>query len=348
MNKKYILLGLLLSFNLCICAQEEPRVNWGISVASEGQWNASNGKTGWMNVLSADFGVNFWKGGLFDVSALSTYGVGNPVCEDRQGLSNLDADNRAFRLFHAGLTQTFFDDCLSVFMGLKAADEDYFNTDMVGLFTGSSYGGNPVCTEVHGIAVYPEAALALHVAYEQGGWTLRESLYNGAPSDRLDEQFRFRPGRDGVFNIGSVMYCEESEEEFLPSTYTLGYAFSSKEVGGKEQFGLWGGIEQPLCRFGEARLNLIAQGGMPIVNDAVCKGYWAGALLAENVTELGAQVGLSVNRCHWVDGHETDVEFTFACPLGAGFSVQPAFHVIRTDGQTSCVGLLRLYYEIGN
>ncbi|MBR5803321.1 MAG: carbohydrate porin [Bacteroidaceae bacterium] len=333
---------------MCIHAQEELRVNWGISVVSEGQWNASNGKAGWMNMLQGDFGVELWKGSLFDISTLSTYGVGNPVCDDRQGLSNIDADNRAFRLFHAGLSQMFLNNRLFVFMGLKAADEDYFNTDMTGLFTGSSYGGNPICTEVHGISVYPEAALAFHVAYEQGGWTLRESLYNGAPSDRLDEQFRFRPGRDGVFNIGSVMYSEEKEEGFLPSTYTFGYAFSSKQVGGKEQFGLWGGVEQPLCRLGEVGLNLIAQGGVPVVNDAACKGYWAGALLAENVTEWGAQVGLSVNRCYWVDGRETDVELTLACPLGAGFSVQPAFHVIRTDGETNCVGLLRLYYEIGD
>ena len=347
MNKKYILLALLLSFNLCICAQKS-RINWGVSVVSEGQWNTSNGKTGWMNLMSADLGVNLWKGGLFDVSTLSTYGVGNPVCDDRQGMSNIDADNRALRLFHAGLNQTFLDDKLSVFIGLKAADEDYFNTDMTGLFTGSSYGGNPVCTEVHGISVYPEAALALHVAYEHNGLTFRESLYNGTPSDRLNEQFRFRPGHDGVFNIGSVMYCEESEEELLPSTYTLGYAYSSKQVDGKEQFGLWGGVEQPLFNIGVSRLNLIAQGGTQITSDAACKGYWAGALIAENVTKWGAQVGLSVNRCYWVDGHETDVEFTFTCPLGAGFSVQPAFHSIRTDGQSNCVGLLRLYYEIGN
>ena len=347
MNKSIILFTLLLSFNLCIHAQES-RINWGVSVASEGQWNANKGKMGWMNVLQGDFGIKLWKSSLFDVSALSTYGVGTPVCDDRQGMSNLDADNRIFRLFHAGLSQTFMNDRLSVFIGLKAADEDYFNTDMTGIFTGSSYGGNPICTEVHGISVYPEATLAFHVAYEQGGWTFRESLYNGAPSDCLDEQFRFRPKRDGVFNIGSAMYSGENEDGFLPSTYTFGYAFSSKQVDGYEQFGLWGGAEQPLFSFGDARLNLIAQGGMQVTDNAACKGYWAGALLAENVTKWGVQVGLSVNRCYWVDGNETDVELTFTCPLGAGFSVQPAFHAIRTDGESNCVGLLRLYYEIGS
>lgn len=348
MVRKYRLLILILSFNLYIHAQGESCVNWGISVVSEGQWNTSNGKTGWMNMLQGDFGVELWEGSLFDISTLSTYGVGNPVCDDRQGMSNIDADNRAFRLFHAGLSQTFLNNRLTLFVGLKAADEDYFNTDMTSLFTGSSYGGNPICTEVHGISVYPEAALAFHVTYEYNGWTLRESLYNGAPSDRLDEQFRFRPGRDGVFNIGSVMYSDESEEGFLPSTYTLGYAFSSKQVGEKEHFGLWGGMEQSLCRLGEAKLNLIAQGGTQVSKDAFCKGYWAGALVAENVTKWGAQVGFSVNRCYWIDGHETDVELTFTCPLGAGFSVQPAFHAIRTYGQSNCVGLLRLCYEIGN
>lgn len=344
MKKKLLLLAAAVCA-LSLQAQED-RVAWAAGVITEGQWNMTDGKTGWANRINADLGVRLWKGALFDVSTLTTYSTGTPVADDRQGFSNIDAENRAFRLFHAGLSQTFLNESLTLFVGLKAADEDYFNTDLAGLFTGSSYGGIPVCTENHGISVYPEAALALHAEYVTGGWTLRESFYNGAPSDRLDEQFRFRPGRDGLFNIGSAMYAVETEG-YAFTSYTLGYAFSTKEVTGQTEFGLWGGVEQPVCTWGKMRLNLLAEGAAELTKNAACKGYWAAGAVAENITRNGGQLGLAVNRVYCQDGHETDVELTFLCPLGAGFSLQPALHAIRTDGVTTMVGQFRLCYEIG-
>lgn len=345
MKKKLLLLAAAVCA-LSLQAQED-RVAWAAGVITEGQWNMTDGKTGWANRINADLGVRLWKGALFDVSTLTTYSTGTPVVDDRQGFSNIDAENRAFRLFHAGLSQTFLNESLTLFVGLKAADEDYFNTDLAGLFTGSSYGGIPVCTENHGISVYPEAALALHAEYVTGGWTLRESFYNGAPSDRLDEQFRFRPGRDGLFNIGSAMYAVETEG-YAFTSYTLGYAFSTKEVTGQTEFGLWGGVEQPVCTWGKMRLNLLAEGAAELTKNAACKGYWAAGAVAENITRNGGQLGLAVNRVYCQDGHETDVELTFLCPLGAGFSLQPALHAIRTDGVTTMAGQFRLCYEIGS
>ncbi len=344
--KKIVILFVALLAVLSSQAQES-RFSWNAGVISEGQWNMKDGGTRWMNLINADFSVKLWKGALFDAAVLSTYGTGSPVAEDRMGFSNIDADNRGLRLFHAGLSQKFFDETLTAFVGLKAADEDFFNTDLAGLFTGSAYGGVPTCTENQNIAVYPEAALAVHLEFNKGGWTLRETLYNGAPSDRLDEQFRFRPGRDGLFNIGSAMYSFGGEE-FAPSSYTVGYALTTKGERGHSEFGMWGSVEQPLCRVGYSRLSLIAQGAKHFTDEAPCKGFWAGGLVVENITKNGGQLGVAVNRVYCIDGHETDVEATFNCPIGAGFSVQPAVHFIRTDGESAMVGLLRLCYEVGN
>ena len=344
--KKCLILVMLVGAMLQMTAQEK-RIVWGVGVITEGQWNMTNGKGGWANRLQADFGVKLWKGGLFDISGLSTYSIGTPVANDRQGFSNVDADNRVFRLIHAGLSQKFFDEKLTLFVGLKAADEDYFNTDLAGMFTGSSYGCFPTFGENHGIAVYPEAALGVHIEYAWKNWTFRESLYNGTPSDRLDEQFRFRPNRDGLFNIGSVMYAMDSEEDFVSTSYTLGYAVSSKEMNGHTKASLWLNVEQPLFRLGYARFNLLAQGAAEVTKNAYCKGYWAAGFVAENVTCSGGQLGVSVNRAFYNDGHETDIELTFNYPLKWGFSIQPAIHAIRTDGQTTIAGQLRLCYEIG-
>ena len=334
-------------FSSVLHAQTE-RVTWNADVITEGQWNLSDSEVGWANRIAAGIGVSLWKGATFDASALATYSVGTPVAADRQGFSNIDAQNRGFRLFHAGLSQTFFNDRLTAFVGVKAVDEDFFNTDLAGLFTGSSYGAIPVFTENHGISVYPEAVLAMHLSYLHRNWLFRMSLYNGAPSDRLDKQFRFRPGRDGLLNIGSVLHTIDEKEGYSPTTYTLGYAFSTKQVNGQTEFGVWGSVEQSLFSIGRVGLNFLAEGSVELTRNAYCKGYWAGGVVAENLTRHGGRLGVAVNRIYCSDGNETDVELTFHCPIGGGFSIQPALHAIRTDGNGTFVGQLRLCYEIGN
>lgn len=340
---------LLLLLGVHSLSAQEQRFNWNVGVITEGQWNMTDGRTAWANLLSAEAGVRLWKGATLDMSAISTYEAGASAVDDRQDFSNINASNRAFRLTHLGLGQELADGKVFLFLGLRGADEDYCNTDYAGIFTGSSYGGLPTITENSGVSMFPVSALGVHVEFRPTErWTIRESLYNGCASDRLDEQFRFRPGRDGVLNFGSAMY-EVPAEQGTPATYTLGYHLGTKQASGeKTDFGLWASVEQPLFRVGRARVGLLAQGSAQLTKNAMGKGYWAGALVMEEVTRNGGVLGLGVNRAYYADGHETDVELTFQCPIGAGFSVQPAMHCIRTDGRTVMAGQLRLIYEIGN
>lgn len=81
MKKKLLLLAVLLPL-LSLQAQES-RLTWSAGVVTEGQWNMSEGETGWANRINADLGVRLWKGALFDASALATYSAGTPVANDR-------------------------------------------------------------------------------------------------------------------------------------------------------------------------------------------------------------------------------------------------------------------------
>lgn len=347
MRIKWTLLLLLFFSSQCISAQE-PRFTWNVGVITEGQWNMTDGRTAWTNLISADAGVRLWKGALFDLGAIATHEAGASAVDDRQDFSNINAPNRAFRLMHLGLTQELAEGKVSLFLGLRGADEDYCNTDYAGVFTGSSYGGLPTITENAAVAIFPYSTLAFHMEYRPSErWLIRECLHNGRASDRLDEQFRFRPGRDGILNFGSVM-CERKNGEGTPATYTLGYNLGTKQTAdNKTDFGLWTSLEQPLFNVGRARLGLLAQGAVQLTKGATGKGYWAGAVVMEEVTKNGGVLGLGVNRAYYADGHETDVELTFNCPIAAGFSVQPAMHCIRTDGRTTVAGQLRVIYEIG-
>lgn len=353
----------------------EPRVKWHIDAVSEGQWNMKSGRTNWANMLSAGMEVRTWRGGSIEFGALATGLLKDGIVDDLQDLSNINAESRAFRLTHLGIGQLFFGK-LYVYAGLREADEDYFNTDGAGIFTGSSYGCVPQAGENLAIGVYPEAAPGLHIEYRPTeAWTLSTTLYNGKASDRLNRQFRFRPGRDGMVNIGSVSFSPtfsrfldsngETAEGFLAPTYVIGYAagwqYIENETEGyamenlapstarRNGGALWASIDQPLTRVGRAGLNLFATGGMRIGQTDNARGHWAAALMLGNVTSSGGTLAMGVSQAHYAENmKETDFETTFEYPILSWLSLQPALHIIRTDGKTNVAANLRLAISLGN
>ena len=333
----------------------EPRIGWQIEAVSEGQWNMSDGCGNWANILSARVDVRTWKGGTIEMGALTTCCLEDGVVDDLQDFSNINAENRAFRLVHFGIGQRLGNK-IYVFAGLREADEDYFNTDGAGIFTGSSYGCVPQVGENFGIGVYPEAALGVHLEYQPTeAWTLRTSFYNGMASDCLKEQFRFRPGCDGLINMGSVSYSPtfsnylnadgEMADGFLAPNYVIGYAAGLQYHG----CALWASVDHPLTRVEHAGLNLFATGGTSFGQLDESRGHWAAALILNNATRRGGTLAMGVSQAYYADNiHETDFEATFDYPLTSWLSIQPAIHVIRTDGMTNFVGNLRLNISLGN
>ena len=222
MTQHFSLRGALLRLALCtgcsLCSlavhASEPRVTWNIAGTTEGLWNISGGKTGWCNLLEAAVGTRLWKGARLETGAISTYNLNLPVADDLQAFSSLDAGpDKAFRLIQAGISQEA-GGWLTAYAGLRNIDMDHFTTPFTGLFTNASHGNFPILSSNFPLATYPLAALCLHLEFHPTeNLTLRESVYNGVASDRLDRQFRFCPGSDGVFNIASLNYHVGPEEE---------------------------------------------------------------------------------------------------------------------------------------
>ena len=89
-----------------------------------------------------------------------------PLVENLQGYSNIDAENLPFALAVAGLSWQV-SDRHSLFAGIRRVDEDYFCSDVLSLFTASTCGGFPTITANHDIPAYPASALGLHYAFEK-------------------------------------------------------------------------------------------------------------------------------------------------------------------------------------
>lgn len=351
----------------------EHRVKWHVDAVAEGQWNVKTGHVNWANMLSGGVEVSAWRGGSLELGALATGSINDGIVDDLQGFSNINAESREFRLTHLGVGQQLFGK-LYIYAGLREADEDYFNTDGAGIFTGSSYGCVPQVGENFTLGVYPEAALGLHLEYlPTDVWMVRTTIYNGTASDRLNRQFRFCPGSDGLINIGSISYSPtfarflddrgETTDGFLAPTYVLGYVAGWQYIEGdiaddatetatpekqrRKGGAVWASVDQPIARVGRAGLNLFATGGVRFGQLDMSRSHWAVALLLGNLMHRGATLAMVVSQAHYADKlKETDIETTFDYPVLSCLSLQPAMHFIRTDGETNVAVNLRLSFSI--
>lgn len=355
---------LLILHILPLSAQNDSRLKWGIEGISEAQWNATDGRTAWANKLAVALELRTWKGGSISASALATGHLGDAAADDLQDFSNINAESRAFRFVDLGIGQHFADK-LFLFAGLREADEDYFNTPAASVFTGSAYGCVPQAGDNFALGVYPDAALGLHVEYAPtASWCLRTSVYNGAASDRLDSQFRFRPRHDGLANIGSITftpslrYClhpDGSEDaDALTPTYVVGYLvgwqYDAETSLRRRGATLWASVDQPLFRIGRARLGVFAMGGGRIGQLEDTRGHWAAALILSRIMRHGGTIGVGISRAYYSDAHEHDIEATACLPLLSWLSLQPTLHLIHTTttvSTTAFVPTLRLNISLG-
>lgn len=324
-----------------------PRITYGLNAITEGQWNMTHQRGGWANRLDAELSIDLWRGATAEAAVLATYQPTAEVAEVWQDFSNINAPNRPLRLVHLGWQQRLSRK-VSLYLGLRQADEDYFCTPLASLSTGASCGCVPTVNDNYHINVFPLTALGLHLSYSPlEALTLQASLYNGNAYDTLDRSFRFRPHRDGVITIGSLTYERPAEaDDDFGATYVLGWNFGnhyrSTTQRRHSQAGFWLTAEQPICRLGRVGMALGATVAYEFKDPEVAKGYWSATCALNHLTRKGGTLAFVFNRAHYHGAHESDLEATFVMPLGKYFTLQPALHHYSTSGQRQWLGQLRL------
>ena len=327
---------------------------WEISGITEGDWNMTEGRVEWVNCLEAGLGVVLWKGAMFEGTAIATYSTADPVSDDLLGFSNIyTGDNKPFRLMQASLGQRF-GKRVYVSAGLRNIDTDYFTSPATSLFTAPADADFPIISNNYSVATFPMSALGVHLEiYPFCGFTVKSSLYNDVADDTFKRQFRFRPGRDGLFSIGSLSYEWEVFKE-ADATYAFGYVAGKVPDGEASgvfyrKTGVWGLVEQPFLRWGTTRWCLLLQGAMMTRYRQDTYGYWGTGLTVSGISGRNIEAGVAVNRMYdLTSGNEVDAEVTCVVPFSDWLSVQPAVHVIRSRHREMVVGLLRLNVTFGN
>lgn len=256
-----------------------------------------------------------------------------------QNFSSVDAPNIPFALTTAGLAWQI-NEHHHVFAGIHRIDENYFCSDMLGLFTHSSCGAFPTITANYDIAVYPVSALGIHYGYTKDAFSLETSLYNGVGYERFnkrDNVFRICPESDGVFLMAQGEYDKDATRAYVGGSvlYSDLHATATKQMRPV----VWAYAEHDLTE----RFSVLAGYSHAFSNDIICHDFYiVCGKYAYKKTEFG--VFSSYTRIDEKD--EWATELTCNIQFNKVFSLQPALHFANTDGRNKCVGLVRLGVKI--
>lgn len=335
MKKTTIVLAAFIGACIGLKAQElkgdsiSLRPSFGVDLSSEVHTDFREGRLANLLQLYADIPIT--RKLLLEVHSISTLSSDElPLCTDLQGYSNINTYgvNIPFALSVAGLTWQF-NDRHSLFAGIRRTDEDYFCSDGLSLFTNSSCGIFPTLSWNANLATYPEAALGVHYKYDNERLCLQASLYNGEGNHKFSGRynvFRFCPNSDGLLALAQAEYRHRGSHYFLGASM-----HTQPEVTSA----VWAYAEQALS----SRLTLLAAYSHAFGKDIVCRDFCG---LGAKYAFKRAELGLFTDYARIMDTNEWATELICSLPLTNFLTVKPVLHIITTDGETSCIGMLRM------
>lgn len=205
---------LLIIFSIAPClsfAQE-----FSGELTSEWQWDM-NKRTNWVNLLRLNMRLPLANGkGAFEAATLHVAKTKEEtILADWQGFSNIEADNMFAAIAVLGYMHTWRN--AHLFVGVRNVNEDFFTSNETLLFTNSSCGIFPTIAASYPIANYPFSGLTLYFDVTRGGWTFKNSIYNGMGYNgwkHNDNPFRLNPKQDGIFNISQLEYAYHNAHYF--------------------------------------------------------------------------------------------------------------------------------------
>jgi len=332
---------LLLLFWICIMniqAQNDYTVYYTTEVQT-----GFGRKVQWVNLLEFEGSVGlWWKGGSFDFLTETIYQVHKePIVSDMMTFSNIEAYNQWISPFLLGISQKI--DSLKLFFGLRNMNEDYFTHPYTSLYTNSSSGVYPTISMNHlYCANYPLSAMCLHLEYVfSKKFSIKNSLYNGIARPITDGwiSLSINPARDGVFNMTELKFTHSK------GVATVGGVYSSKG----NNYVLWTNREQDFFSCGDkSKIGGIVQVSFAPASKNFCKNYFGLGFVATGFVfpKTKDKIAIITTRGGFTGIAESDTELTWICPIAKGWSLQPAFHFIKTGNQWNNAGMLRVNYKM--
>lgn len=317
---------------------------------TEWQWDMKK-KTNWVNLLKLDLTLPLWKEGSLEAATIHVAKTNECITDDWQTFSNIEEENNFAAIAILGYMHTW--EKARLFAGVRNMNEDFFTSDITSLFTGSSCGIFPTISASYPIANYPLSGLTIYFDVNFGGWTFKNSLYNGAGYNgwtRHNNPFLVRPKQDGVFDMAQAEY------EYKSGHYFAGVAMHSRQCPMDEEgemspmeeslkkvsYAWWVYGEQSVWTVGEKKVFLMAQYSENTCRQNGCYRYGEIGCVYSGGSN---RIGLSGQYARFFQGTERSMELIWNKTLNESLSVQPTFQYIRNGNGNFTVLSARIHYS---
>ena len=303
------------------------------------------------NDPKAQFELVFDGKGTIEASTLHIAKTNETIIADWQTFSNIEAENNVAAIAVLGYMHEW--QAAHLFVGVRNVNEDFFTSDITAFFISSSCGIFPTIAASYPIANYPFSGLTVYFDVSRGGWTFRNSLYNGTGYNgwkRGDNPFLVRPAKDGVFNISQLEYAHSGAHYFAgvavhSRQYTVGTDGempSADAAAHKTTCAWWAYAEQPMWSAADRCVTCMAQYSENTCRQSVCYRYAeVGCAYCDSLN----QCGLSAQCARFRQGTEHSVELTYRRQLNRHIALQPSFQYINNAGGNFTALCARLYYS---
>lgn len=332
---------------------QDKKLSFDLDYTTEGQYNFSNTKANWVNLLDLSLEYKPWKNGSVDLQTISVYKTSEKrIADDLQTFSNIEEDNMALNIFMGGYTHTF--GCVSIFGGLRNVNNDYFTQEYTSALTNSVCGIYSTIAENYPLANYPLSAMCLHAEVRfTDALKLKSSFYNGVARQLFNDTgysiFEINPNRDGTFNMTKLGYTNKKNFAY----YSVGLAchtsytdLAEKTNPVRKHFGytLWGTVEQSVYQIGNKEVGLLAQASFAPMDGFYCSRYFGLGTVMKGVlsSKNDNYIGVFLNYAKFSGNTEKFIETTCRYNLTDNFAIQPVFNYIITGKEVNCIGMLRL------
>ncbi|WP_235848632.1 carbohydrate porin [Parabacteroides timonensis] len=309
---------------------------------TEWQWNMKK-NTNWVNLLRLEMNLPIWRNGSLEAATIHVAKTNECIIDDWQTFSNIEEDNNFAAIALLGYMHTWKN--AHLFLGVRNVNEDFFTSDCTSLFTSSSCGIFPTISASYPVANYPLSGLTVHFDVTLGGWTLKNSLYNGKGYNgwkRHDNPFLVHFRNDGIFNMTELSYRHEHGNYFAGTAVHDRIFPNNDEEIKTVSCAWWIYGEQSIWKRDEREICLMAQYSENTDKRCGCRRY---AELGCVYTDGKDRLGLSGQHADFLQGKEWSVELTWQKTINENLTIQPIFQYIRNGNGDFSVLSARLHYS---
>lgn len=325
-------------------------LHYNIAYAGElqfGMMEKPNHQAKNVNLLQLEASLStdkWWKNGTFEASFWSVASTKRQASiEDCLTFSNIDAPNIWLTCNKLGYQHKFKN--ISLFVGIRNVNTDYFTSSLSSLFTNSSAGIFPSISLNYATANYPLGGFGIHTKYNINHLEIKNSFYNNLAdiNSKIVFKFQFNLPKYGYVNFSQIKYSTSD------GVYAVGMVLD-KLPKLSPKHSLFALIEQPIYKMKETSLGVIAQIGYAPEKTNYCQTYYGGGIVASGLfaPEGKDKLGIIAFHAHMQDNKEMAIELTYKYNLTPSISFQPAIHYINNNNHKGLIGLIRAYYSFGN